>query len=568
MEEKIPLNEFEQYVDEIILERGLEYFENEQVNEPEEISPGVFSAIVEGSEDYTVKVSIKKGKIVYFNCDCPYDWGPICKHIAAVFYCLREQIFKTDNASPTVNTSGKKKTAIRKDFTTQINLLLDKISTKELKQFVREKAAQNPGFRNIFLSAFSYLNADESKELYVRQIKSILKKYTSRDGFIDWSAARQVDSEVSELLNSAQIQYEKKNYQSVIFICTAVLEQMTEALQYADDSNGDIGGNIEIALGMLYEMTQEKLYEEIRRLLFDYCVSAFKSTIYSGWDWHLGMLEIASEISQTDEEIQLVLDIIGKNQVSEYENRVIQSLEYDLLKKSGGEKEAESYLEKNISNPLLRREALKKAIQGKKYEKAISIANDGINQDKKDKPGLVMEWYDWLLKIAQIQKDKEKVIEYAKLLLIDNFRHEHDYYQILKKNVQPEKWNSFVEEMVKKIIDKKGWLDFHLTAEIYIKEEWWDRLLELIRKNPTLHMIENYERYLSKTYPGELVQLYSDAIIEFLKNNVKRKHYQIVCKYLRRIIKLGAREKSVELIARFKAEYPHRRALLEELNRV
>lgn len=567
MKMQIPLKEFEQYTDEIILQRGLEYYEDGQVNEPEELSLGVFNAIVEGTLDYTVEVNIHNEKIVYFNCDCPYDLGPVCKHIVAVLYYLREEIFKVKTKSSISKKSGKKKSTPQKNFTNQVNELLKKISHKELKQFILEKVEHNPPFRNIFLSAFSYLNNQESKELYINQVKSILRNASARDGFIDWSAARQVDREVSELLDSAQNQYETKNYKSAIFICTAVMEQMTEALQYADDSNGDIRGNIEIALEILYKMIQEKLPEEIRIQLFEYCLSTYESHIFSGWDWHLGMLEIASEISKTNGEAQGILSQIEKTPGTEYEKEVLQSLKYDLLKKIKGEKEADSYLEQNISNPLLRREALKKAIQSKEYEKAISIAHDGINHDLINKPGLVMEWHDWLLKIAQIQKDKEKVIEYSRFLFIDNFRHEQDYYQLLKKNVQPEKWNSFVEEMIKEIVGKKRWLDFDLIAGIYVKEEWWGRLLELIKKNPSLNVIENYERYLSKDYPSELVKLYSDATIKYLKNNVGRKHYQIICKFLRRIIKLGAREKSDELIAGFRLEYPKRRALIEELDR-
>jgi hypothetical protein len=343
---------------------------------------------------------------------------------------------------------------------------------------------------------------------------------------------------------------------------------MTRAFQYADDSNGDIGGNIHTALEMLYNLTQEKLTEEIRKFLFEYCLSAYESKIFSGWVWHLGMLEIASEISKTVGEAQRILSQIEKTPGTEHEKKAIQSLKYDLLKKTKGEKEADSYLEQNISNPLLRREALEKAIQSKEYEKAISIAHDGIGHDKKNKPGLAMEWYDWLLKIACLQKDIDKIIEYSRLLFIDNFRHEQDYYQLLKQYVQPEKWNSFVEEMIKEIVNKKGWLDFQLIAGIYIKEGWWDRLLELIRKNPTLQMLENYERYLAKIYPGELVQFYSDAIIEYLQKNVGRNHYKIACKYLRRIIKLGAREKSDELITYFRLQYSQRKALMDELNRV
>ena len=48
---QIPLNQFEQVIDEDILKRGLSYFKKGRVYEPEEISPDEFETIVEGSED-------------------------------------------------------------------------------------------------------------------------------------------------------------------------------------------------------------------------------------------------------------------------------------------------------------------------------------------------------------------------------------------------------------------------------------------------------------------------------------------------------------------------------------
>lgn len=185
-----------------------------------------------------------------------------------------------------------------------------------------------------------------------------------------------------------------------------------------------------------------------------------------------------------------------------------------------------------------------------------------------DKPGLAKEWYDWLLKIAQAQTDTEKIIEYARLLFIDNFRNEQDYYQILKQHVKPEKWTEFVEAVIQDIATKKRWPDTSMIANIFIKEEWWSRLWELVKKSPDLNTIEYYEKYLSKQYAAEIVELYANGILKYMKNSMGRDHYQNACRYIRRIIKLGARDKANEIISFLRAEYPKRKALMEELNKV
>lgn len=565
---QIPLNQFEQYIDETILKRGLSYFKNGNVSEPEEISPGVFEAIVAGSEDYTVELKIKNGNIVEYNCDCPYDMGPVCKHIVAVIFYMQLEVLKIKQKASSKKEKKTIKATKRKTIIEQVSEILEKISNDELKQFIREKAKNNPSFRDIFLSSFAHQNSNESKELYTKQVKSILRNAAGRDGFIYWNQAGGVGKLVSELLTNAQKQFENKNYRSAIFICCAVTEEMTEALEFADDSNGDIGGNIDFAFELLYNIVKEKLPEEIRTELFDYCLSSFEKQIYSGWDWHLGVLQIASEMFKDEEEAQIIINHLDKAQRSEYEQEEAQSIKLNILKKTKGEKEADKFIEQNLSNPNLRRESIAKSIKNGNYEKAIVLAKDGVQHDEKDKPGLAKEWYDWLLKIAQAKKDREKIVEYARLLFIDNFRHEQDYYQLLKENVQPEIWDGFVEEIIKDIITKKRWLDFDLIAGIYIKEESWSRLLELIKQNPSLNYIEHYEKFLSKGHSDDLVQLYAEAIIKFMKNSTGRNHYQTACRYLRRMIKLGGRKKANTIISNFRKEYPQRRALMEELNLV
>lgn len=81
---QIPFSHFEQYIDKTILDRGLTYFKNGHVTSVEELSPGEFEAIVEGTEDYTVNLTILKNNITGCSCTCPYDYRSACKHIVAV----------------------------------------------------------------------------------------------------------------------------------------------------------------------------------------------------------------------------------------------------------------------------------------------------------------------------------------------------------------------------------------------------------------------------------------------------------------------------------------------------
>ena len=147
-------------------------------------------------------------------------------------------------------------------------------------------------------------------------------------------------------------------------------------------------------------------------------------------------------------------------------------------------KEVEKYINKHISNSLIRTKEIEKAFKNKDFKRVIQLSEDGIKCDKKDKPGLVKIWYNWLLKVAQTQKDTSKVIEYSRFLFIDNFHPEQDYYQILKENIEDEKWYPFLEEIIKEITPKNRWTYTELIRKIYINEKWWDRLFQMLKAKP------------------------------------------------------------------------------------
>lgn len=518
---QIPLSEFEQHINETILARGFLYFKNGHVQEPHVLSLGEYEFIVEGTENYTVQISLSNDTITEYACDCPYDLGPVCKHVAAAIFYLQQDELEIRKKTNTANNKLRKK---RKTIADQVNELLDQASHDDLKQFIKGRAEQDRAFRNMFMASFAHLNSSESKEMYEKQVKSILKAASDRHGFIDWYSVGPVRIAVDQLLDTARKQIEAKNYQSAFFICTAVMEQMTAALQFADDSNGDIGGSIDGGFELLYQLAQISNNEPLRKQIIDYCFTAFDQKIYEGWDWHIGVLQIAAHLAKTEKETNRVFEQIGNAQLSEYEKEAVQSIKYEVLLKTKGEAEANQYLEQHITNPNLRREGIQQAINQKDYEKANKLAHDGVEHDMKDKPGLAKEWYDWLLKIAQEQGNIEKTIEYARFLLIDNFRNEQDYYQILKECVEPENWKEFIEKVIEDILAKKRWLDTHLISQIYIKEQWWDRLMEMVKKDRDLRTIEHYEKYLSKDYSNEIIDMYAAGIMNYMEENVGRKH--------------------------------------------
>ena len=559
---KIPLNEFEQLIDEKILKRGLSYFKGGAITDFSEISSGEYEAIVSGTEEYTVQLEISNNTITEHNCDCPYDMGPVCKHVVAVIFHIQQDELELNQ--PSISKPRKKKT---KSVSQQVKELLKGISHNELIDFVQENSKKDKKFRNYFLASFGHLSQNQSKEFYQKQIHSILQSAAGRDGWIGWSDMKYVVNTTEPFLENAEKYLTSNNFENVFFISTALLEEMTEAFQYGDDSNGDLGYFIESAMELLSKLAQEKLPKTLKDEIFEYCISSFNQKLFDGWDWHLGMLHLACELIEKESDADIILNCLDTIN-GEYEREQAQSFKLDLLRKFKDEKEVEKYINKHISNSSIRKQEIEKAFVAKNFKRAKELSKNGIKCDEKDKPGLAKDWYDWLLKIALVQNDTIKIIEYARFRLINSFGGTQNYYQILKENIEEKDWHSFLEEIIKEITPKQRWTYTELIRKIYIKEEWWDRLFLMLKQNLSMENIQQNEQYLSKDYSSELIELYSERIINYVEKYIGRNHYQTACRYLRRMKKLGGNEKVNELIEIFKKQYPQRRALIDELNRV
>lgn len=571
---KIPLGSFEQYIDETILKRGLQYFKKGYVGEPELISPGEFELLVEGTETYVVNLKIDNNEVTEFVCTCPYDFGPVCKHVvAALFYLQKDELGLEVKAKKSTKSAVKPK-AKRKGIAEQVDELLDKMSHEELIDFVREKCASDRNFSQLFVGKHAYRIVPESMELYAKQVKAILQNAQGRKGYIDYYEARNVGNEIYQMVQNAEQLLSSGNTESAMYMAMGILEEMTKALDYSDDSNADIGSSIESSISILHAISELELPEKIRKYLFEYCMKTYKKKIFEGWGWHSSMLTIAVEVQSSDEEVKQIYELLDTIKPKrddlgwDWDYRQAQRIRLSLIRKTEGEGQAEKYMEENISNSDFRKAIIEKAIASKDYSKAISLCQQGIKVDKGKFKGLVTNWRELLLQVYQQQNDVDKVLELSRTLFLESHTERKPYFDVLKKNIAKDQWNGYVDGLIKDLKAKNRWGDTSIVAQIYIWEERWPDLLAIVQNNVSLHTIDVYSQYLVKEFPSEVAALYQMAILKDMEVNMGRNHYQNACRYLRRMIKMGERDKANFVIDELRRLYPKRKALMEELAKV
>lgn len=149
----ITLDNFENFVPYKIWMRGEEYYETDAVSELEEISPGEWTATVEGTDDYNVEISMDGNEIESWYCDCPYD-GEICKHVVATLLAIRDNNKRVSrSAFSKMRIVTKEEEVVQPDV--DIKQLLSFINPQELSKFISEYASMNPEFKIALLNYFN-----------------------------------------------------------------------------------------------------------------------------------------------------------------------------------------------------------------------------------------------------------------------------------------------------------------------------------------------------------------------------------------------------------------------------
>lgn len=562
-----PLDQFEQYIDESILKGGLSYFKKGQVIEVEETAPGEYEGLVQGTETYTVDLSIRNGSVTECRCDCPYDKGPVCKHTAAVIFHLQREALGMDIPEAKPGRKAVKPPAKRLTKAEQVEETLQRISHEDLKDFIRKQAAQDDAMRNMFLAMF-LPDTRESKARYAKQLRAIVGQLADRDGYIDHPNAKKVGKAGERFLDMAVQSLSEGQYRIALFITTAVLEEMIRAHDFADDYTSDIEEIVHTAFLTLSDLAEEPLPETVRSSLLDYCLKAQGKRLFQDLDLYLDLLSVAARVVATEEEETRLLQLLDKSYRTASDHTQAQMIRFTMLLHLRGDEAADTFLQENLDNDSLRMEAIRRNMARQNYDRAIALVKQALEKAPRgssEEPG---PWHQWLLKIAVEQQDKAAIIEYARLFYLNSHWHVEEHYNLLKRTVELEQWPAFVEDLITETKRLRPRGSEEKLAGIHIAEAQWERLMALVRTFSNLNRLDEYTPYLIPQYQEELVALFIPAILKRLQLSTSRKEYQFVCHHLKKLRKMGAGDKVDALVARLRREYKTRRALMEELDKV
>ena len=209
---------------------------------------------------------------------------------------------------------------------------------------------------------------------------------------------------------------------------------------------------------------------------------------------------------------------------------------------------------------MFRERAVNEAIQQKDYPLAYQLCEEGIAQNRYEDT-----WHQLLLKAAQSEGNRERIIEQARYLYLEVFIDYKNYYDILKANVPSDSWTTFAESLAEEAQKSRHKERF---AEICANEGWQDRIIDFIGTCHDIRILHEYESTLLPSHTNEVVELYVKHIYHLMESSRNRSTYDDICSYLKHILKLGAADLTATTIAMLRTDYKRCRLLMEMLNKM
>ncbi|MBP1994130.1 SWIM zinc finger family protein [Paenibacillus eucommiae] len=557
------LNNLRKYVDPVILDRGRDYLKGGHVLSIEEIEDLVYRAEVEGSEIYEVHIELdEEGEVTSSECDCPFDFGPVCKHQVAVLLKLRDHTAAlSESETNELDTNPKK----------SLKQLLEVESKESLVALLLSLAADSDAVEHRIKLFTSKVGGAKELGACRRLIRSYINTYADHHGFVSW---RNVDQAVlgAEMVAKKAIETaENAEWVRAVEINFCVLEEMVDFLQETDDSSGTVGSIIKESLARVEEITLEmdQISQMDREKLFQLLLHELRQSRYVGWpDWQLTMLASASHLAVTadlrkewEQHVSRMVSeqAVGGSISGAYFADQIAAMRYGLILIHEDEVRASDFLNSHLHISGFREKAISDAFHNVRFEEVIRLSEEGEAQDRaKGLAGLVKQWkkhrYEAYCRSGQLALQRKLGVE----LVLDG---EYSYYNLLKDTYPNSEWRPVYLDMLQKL-EKDIW-PRSIHTRILVEEQEYSRLLAYVKKQPS--RIEEFYSYLNRDFPMDVKELFNIHIETEADRSTSRKHYENVCRIILLLQQAGGKEEAFLITQQLLAKYPRRPAFRDEL---
>lgn len=549
------IQQFLDGIDPKILARGEDYYRSGKVEHIER-DGGYVTAEVSGSEDepYLVELDLTEdGEVEGWSCDCPYDWGDVCKHTAAVLLALQ---------------AGDGLPRKEKPEKVSVQRLVAQASREQLEALILEHCRENKRFKGRVLSALESTGEHELasiKEL----VKASIRGNTYR-GYINEQGCDAICADLDDALDKARRRVERGQHEQALDIVRFVLLTGLELAEDADSSSGSLSCTIDAAIETVELMANALAESGAGRAE---CVAKLLDTVedaaFDGWDfWRNDLLKRAAILAdgQNEGKFYAVLDRLSDRRWEKFEDnpRYAQQdkiIRWHIVRSARGEAAARAYLEQNLDVDELRLMLVREDMEKKNYANAERLCRERAEKEQTQRWYQPSQWEYLLYEIYQKWGQRERQVEQARRLALLGGE---GYYQVAKDlMLEAGRWT---EEYPKFLAELKVARSAYEYMEILDQEGEKALLMEQVRLYP--NRVFRYGGALFSEYGGEICVLCAERIRRDAENAGNRNAYQQVCKLIQMLAEFGGMKEAKHLIAELQRGYPRRRAMQDELEQL
>ncbi|MBS7250963.1 MAG: SWIM zinc finger family protein [Candidatus Freyarchaeota archaeon] len=212
---ELTMEEIQSLCTEGSFERGLRYYREGRVEKLDFVGNTV-KAVVAGTHKY--RVTIRLDDDFKARCNCPYEGDGYCKHIVATLVALKNY-----------QEGGK-----REKEEEVINNILDRVSLKELKEFLRRMFREDPKLKAHFKIYFADRGGEKSIQEYKEEINLLYEETADKHGV--------TEADFNQIQDLAESFIQRGNLREAAKIYQALSEVIAENMEVVDDSDGYYSG--------------------------------------------------------------------------------------------------------------------------------------------------------------------------------------------------------------------------------------------------------------------------------------------------------------------------------------
>ena len=548
--------------------RGEDYYENDYISfltyNPQKHS---YYGEVEGSgfKDYKVKIELDDNDNVdYYDCNCPYDWSDICKHLVAVFLAIGdgEYVESSEKDIESVkNIEKRKKDNNNIDVNNDMVDMVNNASKEDLTKFIIENGFRYGDFQTDLYRFLKKPAVQEEIKFLVGDIKSIISdasyfKFDDDPYYYQDETAKYSD-DLEKVLSHSEESLNKDRYMVPFHVSIEIINGVNSlfGFSFEDYSLNSLDYDSFRVLKDSCDLIKTYGTDEEKENAFKVLIKNSKKNFISN-DYNRDFINESLKFLNKSNKNELcdAIENIGTSEYYYSKNMILKSKIIEII---DGKGESEKFKMNNTQINEFAMELIEKAISNKDFGFAEKLTLEKIGENKDG--WNQVKWEKILHNIYKSFKIINKQIEIATHLLKKG---ESEYYYILKELY---KSNGALEEkhdeLIINLIENSSFNDY---GPILKEEKRWELLWEGVKDHPST--IFEYGPDLVKIYKEEVYKFYYHLLLNQGELANDRKKYRIFVKDLRKLYDVGGDKYADKVFDFFRENYKRRRAMQEELN--